>query len=83
MEFAIDKLEDLGLRPLAEMVLEQDEKIIDLEDEIERLNNIIDKAVEYIEDNSQMTDLRIYGIKNVLSFRGSVEKLLEILDKEM
>ena len=44
--------------------------------------NIIKEVREYIEDNSQMTDLRIHGIENVLSFRGSVEKLLEILDKE-
>lgn len=43
MEYAIDKLEDLGLRKLAIMNIEKDE-------EIERLNNIINKAIEYVEN---------------------------------
>ena len=43
----------------------------------------IDKAIEYIKTHSEMTDLQICGIENVLAFRGSLEKLLEILgDKE-
>jgi hypothetical protein len=43
----------------------------------------IDKAIEYIKAHSEMTDLQICGIENVLAFRGSAKKLLEILgDKE-
>lgn len=42
------------------------------------------KAIEYIKEHSEMTDLQICGIENVLAFRGSATKLLEILggDKE-
>lgn len=52
-----------------------------------KLNEIykarIDKAIEYIKEHSEMTDLQIYGIENVLAFRGSLKELLEILgDKE-
>lgn len=45
----------------------------------------INKAIEYINTHSEMTDIQIYGIENVLAFRGSLEKLLNILqgsDKE-
>ena len=40
----------------------------------------IEKAVEYLKEHSQKTDLNIYGIENVLSFRGSVNDLLNILN---
>ena len=46
------------------------------------LQERIDKAIEYIENNSEMTDIHIYGIENVLAFRGSCSKLLEILKGE-
>jgi uncharacterized membrane protein YukC len=39
----------------------------------------INKAIEYINTHSEMTDIQIYGIENVLAFRGSLEKLLNIL----
>lgn len=39
----------------------------------------VDKAIEYINTHSEMTDIQIYGIENVLAFRGSLEKLLNIL----
>ena len=43
----------------------------------------IDKAIEYIKEHSEMTDLQICGIENVLAFRGSAKELLKILgDKE-
>jgi hypothetical protein len=53
----------------------------DIQNYVQQKENIIKEVREYIEKHSQMTDLQIYGIENVLSFRGSVEKLLEILDK--
>jgi len=53
-----------------------------LQNQLQQKENIIKEVREYIEEHSQMTDLQIYGIENVLSFRGSVEELLEILDKE-
>ena len=42
----------------------------------------IDKAIEYIKTHSEMTDLQICGIENVLAFRGSATKLLEILGEK-
>lgn len=39
----------------------------------------INKAIEYINTHSEMTDIQIYGIENTLAFRGSLEKLLDIL----
>ena len=45
MEYAIDKLEDLGLRKLAIMNIEKEE-------EIERLNNIINRTTKYVESLS-------------------------------
>ena len=44
MEYAIDRLEDLGLRKLAMMNIEKDE-------EIERLNNIIDELEKWLEED--------------------------------
>ena len=58
------------------------ETIENLKVQLQQKENIIKEVREYIKEHSQMTDLQIYGIENVLSFRGSVEKLLEILDKE-
>ena len=52
-----------------------------LYEELERLHSIINETREYIEEHSEMTDLQINGIENVLAFRGSCKKLLEILDK--
>ena len=48
--------------------------------DIQRIN----KAIEYIKEHSEMTNLQIYGIENVLAFRGDLNELLEILgdDKE-
>ena len=43
MEYVIDQLETLGIRKLAKMVLEQ-------QDEISRLNKIIDDLREYMLD---------------------------------
>ena len=43
------------------------------------LQNRINKAIEYINTHSEMTDIQIYGIENTLAFRGSLDKLLNIL----
>ena len=68
MEYAIDKLEDLGLRKLAIMNIEKEE-------EIERLNNIIKEVREYIEE-------RYNGEVLTHTFdKDNVGELLEILDK--
>ncbi len=42
----------------------------------------IDNAIEYIKEHSEMTDLQICGIENVLAFRGSATTLLEILGEK-
>ena len=55
------------------------------DNDIRVLEDRIDKATEYIDKHSEMTDLNIYGIGEILSFTGSVEDLLNILkgsDKE-
>ena len=53
------------------------------EELVKELQQRIDKAIEYIKTHSEMTDLQICGIENVLAFRGSLKELLEILgDKE-
>jgi L-lysine 2,3-aminomutase len=79
------------------MTNEELENVIDLEDfnrdkmkddvhhlqqENKELKERIDKAIEYIKTHSEMTDLQICGIENVLAFRGNLEKLLEILGDE-
>jgi hypothetical protein len=51
----------------------------ELQDKVFKLQDIIDKAKEYINTHSEMTDFQIYGIENILTFRGSLEKLLDIL----
>ena len=45
----------------------------------DKLQNRINKAIEYINTHSEMTDFQIYGIENTLAFKGSLEKLLNIL----
>lgn len=57
------------------------EELLAIKQEIERLHSIIKEARKYIEEHSEMTDLQINGIENILAFRGSCKKLLEILDK--
>ena len=77
MEYAIDKLEDLGLRKLAIMNIEQGE-------EIERLRNIIKEAKDFIANNSTISGT--FG-KNGKMIVGSIEeihngmRLFDILDK--
>ena len=78
MEFAIDKLEDLGLRELAKQVLEKDEEIFDLKDEIERLNNIIKEVREYIEEDYDRNE----EVVDYCGFKEFYKHILEILDKE-
>ena len=56
-------------------------EILQLKSQLQQKENIIKEVREYIKKHSQMTNLQINGIENVLSFRGSVEELLEILDK--
>ena len=56
------------------------EPIIDYAKEWKDYKSRCEKAVEYIKEHSQMTDLNIHGIENVLSFRGSVDSLLNILN---
>lgn len=59
------------------------EQLKKLEQENKQLKEDKKKAIEYIKEHSEMTDLQICGIENVLAFRGSATKLLEILgDKE-
>lgn len=50
--------------------------------EYQKLRNRIDKAIEYIENNSRQSELNIYGIPKCLIFKGSVENLLETLKGE-
>ncbi len=47
--------------------------------ELEDYKSRCEKAIEYIKQNSQMTDLNIYGIEDVLCFKGNADKLLNIL----
>lgn len=49
--------------------------------QLEAYENMRKEAIEYIKEHSEMTDLKIYGIDNVLAFRGNVEDLLNILNK--
>jgi hypothetical protein len=63
-------------------------KIVELELEnenqrkqLEEYENMRKEAIDYLKENSEMTNLQIYGIENVLSFRGNVNDLLNILNK--
>ena len=60
-------------------LIKETESVVELSDENIKLKNKIDKAIEYINTHSEMTDFQIYGIENTLYFRGSVDKLLDIL----
>ena len=51
--------------------------------EIARLKQVLQYIKEYIETHSEMTDLQICGIENVLAFRGSVKELLDIVNKAL
>jgi len=60
--------------------LETENKQLRTELHIERAK--IQQAIEYIKEHSEMTDLQICGIENVLAFRGSLKELLEILGEK-
>lgn len=64
---------------LQDQINELQNRIDFLIDRNDEKQNIINKAIEYINTHSEMTDIQIYGIENVLAFRGSLEKLLNIL----
>lgn len=76
-EYIIDKLEDYGLRGLAEMNLEQQDKIYDLEEENERLKSIIKEVRELLESKKHCERL-LGGVEG----KTFTEQALEILDKE-
>lgn len=89
----INILEIFGNKPTKELIKELPKEVlieiayilfyenVDYKQEIERLQSIIKEVREYIEEHSEMTDLQINGIENVLAFRGSCKKLLEILER--
>ena len=49
--------------------------------ENEAYKNMRKEAIKYIKEHSEVTDLKIYGIDNVLAFRGDTNDLLNILNK--
>ena len=50
--------------------------------EIERLHSIIKEVREYIEKNINENEAKFYGIPDYKVFKGDIEQVLEILDKE-
>ena len=50
--------------------------------EIERLENIIKEAIEYIEKNTEEEKSWLNGIPDYRVFKGDTKDLLQILDKE-
>ena len=62
-----------------------DKRLDEREQEIERLNNIIKEAIEYIEKNTEEKKSWLNGIPDYTVFKGDAKELLEILkgsDKE-
>jgi len=60
---------------------ERNKKEREMKEEIERLNNIIKEAKEYIKKHSSYPKTDVFGIPKFLVFNGDIEKLLDILDK--
>lgn len=63
---------------LIKSFMELGDKIVGLEDEIERLQNIIKEAKEFIYENAYDEERKIC----IDDLWGEIPKLLEILDKE-
>ena len=63
-------------------IKEMDKRLDEREQEIERLNNIIKEAIEYIEKNTEEKKSWLNGIPDYTVFKGDAKELLEILDKE-
>ncbi len=63
-----------------ENVVYKAELFDDIRKENKQLKEKIDKAIEYIKEHSEMTNIQIYGIENVLAFRENTTELLEILE---
>lgn len=77
-EYIIDKLESLGIRNLAKRVIENEDKILDLEEEIEQYKDVEKRIREYIEENKYdfyTSEHYVDGISD------ACKDILKILDK--
>ena len=54
-------------------------EIKDLEQQVKKQKEVIDKAIEYINHFSKESEVKIYGLPKCKVFIGDIEELLEIL----
>lgn len=55
---------------------------LQVEKDKQRLYSIIEEVREYIEENINENEAKFYGIPDYKVFKGNIEHVLEILDKE-
>ena len=70
LEYVIQNLENLGIRQLAIMNIEQQE-------EIQRLNDIIEELEKWLEDNIEYGDDDYYDMK-AMGVESALKKLKEL-----
>ena len=74
-------IENINNRIIDANVKLQDENKL-LKEDKEILKRRIDKAIEYVEENTNENEAKFYGIPDYKVFKGNIEQVLKILKGE-